>query len=256
MNLSRLQTLFIEALQGETPAELKTQIHSRQLSAEQCIELHRHNSRQTHEQALAEMFPVTEQLVGDEFFHQVAGEYDHSFPAETADLSHFGDRFPILLLKLTARHRELDKLRFLPELARLEWLLHYAETAADDRPFDFTTLRAVDKDDQDRVTFKVSHALNVMFSDYPVLSIWRAHQQRQPDALSLEGGSEWLCIYRQQDRPAIDVIPPTVATLLGEMMQGHPLGQLAEHFANLERHLPAMVRQGWLSGFYLADQAA
>ncbi|MCV6587522.1 MAG: DNA-binding domain-containing protein [Marinobacterium sp.] len=259
MKLSKIQSRFSEAISRKDPSVLIQPPVELEFEPERSQAVYNTLDSDDGLQALKQSFPVINRLVGDDYFETLAGEYCRHYPAESDDILRFGDRFPLLLLKLSIERRELDKLRFLPELARLEWLIQMAYFADRDSTFDFDALASVPMQQQPQIIFTLSHALNLMFSDWPVFEIWRAHQhgaQTLPSAsLSLDGGQEWLCIYRDAEQPVVETVPTEIASVLGEMMQGHCLGELACHCAEIDHYLPEMVRHGWLSGFYL-DQAA
>lgn len=257
MKLSKIQSRFTEAITRKDPSILLSPSVELEFEPEQSQAIYQDDQVNSGRDALTQTFPVTRQLVGEEYFQTLSDEYCRNYPAESDDMLRFGDRFPLLLLKLSIERRELDKLRFLPELARLEWLIQSAYFADRDNSFDFDALASVPMNAQPHIIFTLSHALNLMFSDWPVFEIWRAHQQSQTsqDKLSLDGGKQWLCVYREDSKPVVEVIPHEIASVLGEMMQGHCLGELASHCSEIDHYLPEMVRHGWLSGFYL-DQAA
>lgn len=257
MKLSKIQSRFTEAITRKDPSILLSPSVELEFEPEQSQAVYQDDNINSGRDALTQTFPVTRRLVGEEYFQTLSEEYCRNYPAESDDMLRFGDRFPLLLLKLSIERRELDKLRFLPELARLEWLIQSAYFADRDTHFDFDALASVPMTAQPHIIFTLSHALSLMFSDWPVFEIWRAHQQAMnpQNQLSLDGGKEWLCVYREAEKPVVEVVPHEIASVLGEMMQGHCLGELAGHCSEIDHYLPEMVRHGWLSGFYL-DQAA
>lgn len=259
MKLSKIQSRFSEAITRKDPSVLLSPSVEMEFEPEPSSAIYTADNFNSGRDALAQTFPVTRRLVGDDYFETLSREYCRNYPAESDDMMRFGDRFPLLLLKLSIERRDLDKLRFLPELARLEWLIQSAYFADRDQQFDFDALASVPMNEQPQIIFTLSHALSLMFSDWPVFEIWRAHQTDdialQKMNISLNGGNEWLCVYRDEQHPVVEIIPHEIASVLGEMMQGHCLGELASHCSEIDHYLPEMVRHGWLNGFYL-DQAA
>jgi len=257
MKLSRIQSKLSEAVSRKDPSILLSPGVELEFEPELSNATYQRENLCDGRAALAQTYPVTRKLIGEEYFQALSDEYCRNYPPESDDILRFGDRFPLLLLKLSIERRGLDKLRFLPELARLEWLIQSAYFADSDAYFDFDALASVPMSEQPHIIFTLSHALSLMFSDWPVFEIWRAQQKQEalPDNLSLSNGNEWLCIYREHNQPVVEVVPDEIAAVLGEMMQGHCLGELASHCAEIDHFLPEMVRHGWLSGFYL-DQAA
>lgn len=212
-----------------------------------------------YHQLMRQTFPVIRKMIGDAFFDQLTQEYMRRYPSQDDKMTEVGDRFPQFLLQLSIDRKELDKLRFLPELARLEWLLQYAYFAEADDNFDLAQLADVPTNAFNQITFTLSHTLNLMFTDWPVFDIWCAYQDAKPQPIEVKDageGAQWLCIHREDGHPIIDVVPTHVALILGEMMRGHPLGELAKNCSDIDNYLPQMVHLGWLNGFYLSTEAA
>ena len=77
--------------------------------------------------ALAEVYPATQKLLGDEAFKAFARDYIRAHPLTKGDVTTYGGDFADFL----AGHAQLGDLSWLPDLARYEHALHRAHHADD-----------------------------------------------------------------------------------------------------------------------------
>ena len=124
------------------------------------------------DKALSAAYPVIRQVVGAEFFHALAREYQRGTPSTSGDLFDYGAAFAPFL----ATFEHTRDMPYLPDLAQLEWAAHRAYGAADGAAWDPATLMAVDGDDQGAIRFEWSPGTAVIESAYPIVRIWTIHQ--------------------------------------------------------------------------------
>jgi len=84
-------------------------------------------------------YPVTLQLVGEDFFKRAATEFVYQNPSTSGDLHRFGGNFAEFLSCFPAA----AELTYLPDIARLEWLCHEVFYEADHGIFDINTLPGI-----------------------------------------------------------------------------------------------------------------
>lgn len=133
------------------------------------LAVYRGNLTGTWTKTLAAAYPVIAQLVGDEFLAALAAEYGAAAPTEDADLNRFGAGFAAFLDGFP----HVADWPFLPDLARLEWLLHSAHYAADAAPLDPQTLGP---DTFGAQTLRFHPAAITFASSWAVVPLWLAHQ--------------------------------------------------------------------------------
>ncbi len=137
------------------------------------VAIYRANMVAAADKALSAAYPVIRQVVGAEFFHGLAREFQRGTPSTSGDLTEFGARFDAFL----AAFEHTQSLPYLPDLARLEWAVHRAYGAADAPHRDAAgALAAVDPDRQAAIRFQWSPGLAVIGSGYPIVRIWTIHQ--------------------------------------------------------------------------------
>jgi uncharacterized protein (UPF0276 family) len=129
--------------------------------------------------ALGASHPVLRQLVGDEFFEALARVYGRAHPSQDPDLNRFGAGLAAFLEGFAPA----AALPYLPDMARLEWLVHDSFYAPDaqagtlDAAASFTGLHP----DSFEASGALLHpSLRLHASDWATPALWRAHQPEGP----------------------------------------------------------------------------
>jgi len=114
---------------------------------------------------------------------------------------------------------------YLADVARLERLWLDAYHAADAAPADISILEDVSADDLDRAVIKAHPSLSVLCSDWPVYSIWQAHQQTDaPDLSAIAFGPEAVCVVRPHLEVQVTCLPAAAAMFAESVLAEAPLG--------------------------------
>ena len=158
------------------------------------LHVYRHHVFTTLTAALKATYPVVCRLVDERFFGYAADRYIRTRPPSGPCLFEYGDGFPEFL----AAFEPCRQLRYLPDVARLEWALNAATHAEDAAPTDPATLNAVSEEDYPRLVLRLDPSLSLLRSPWPIDQIWRANQ---PDAdadatVDLASGGVTLQIWR------------------------------------------------------------
>ncbi|MET0216994.1 MAG: DNA-binding domain-containing protein [Burkholderiales bacterium] len=172
-------------------------------------------------EALRAVYPVVEKLVGGKFFAHAAREYVRAVPSVSGDLHRYGRSFPQFL----ARFDGARPLVYLPDTARLEWLMHETFHAADQDALDLTQLGRVAPDRVGALVFCLHPACRLLRSPYPVHRIW---QVNQPDAhdderVDLGEGGVHLLIARPNASVEIELVSEAEFSALTAMAAGADL---------------------------------
>jgi hypothetical protein len=115
--------------------------------------VHRNNVVVSLIDALADTYPVVQQLVGEEFFRAMARVFALAHPPLSPVMALYGEGFA----EFIASFPPAASLPYLADMARLEYLYVQVYHAADDAP-----------------------AMRVLHSSYAVASLWAAHQAAHP----------------------------------------------------------------------------
>lgn len=227
-SLRDLQSAFVEAVFArEGVAVIREALTP---STERCFEVYRNNTFANLTEALRAVYPVIERLVGAEFFAHAARRYVRDTPSTSGNLHRFGASFPEFLAALPA----CGELVYLPDTARLEWLMHEAFHAADHASLDLARLAAVPPDRYDALCFCLHPACRLLTSPYPVHRIWQVNQTDAAEtaAVDLADGGVHLLVARPVASVEIEVVAGAEFAALAALARGETLGaafEEAEH---------------------------
>lgn len=172
---------FTEALLNplkDCPAGLRTCNGS---DPKQRFAVYRNNVSVSLVDALADTFPVTQELVGEDFFREMARHYLYRHPPRTPVLAHYGESFP----EFIATFSPASNLPYLADTARLEIARVQSYHAADALPLPEQTLQAwLSRPDLPAATVTLHPSLRLVTSSYAIVSLWSAHH----------GLIEWSCV--------------------------------------------------------------
>jgi hypothetical protein len=224
--LFRLQSDFATALRDrDRTATLAPWLAGDAAHAERRVAIYRANIVAAADKALTAAYPVIRQVVGPEFFHGLAREYQRATPSKCGDLHEFGGAFDAFL----ARFEHVQDMPWLPDVARLEWAAHRAYGAADAPGWDPASLATVDTDAQSAIRFQWTPGLAVVASARPIVRIWTIHQPAYTGEFSVAWDlAETALVAR--DGFAVTVAACTFgeAAFMSASQAGHTLGDAAE----------------------------
>ena len=175
-------------------------------------------------QALADGFPVVQQLVGDEFFAAMARVYACAHPPRSPILAEYGDGFGDWI----ADFEPAASLPYLPDMARLERARVHAFHAADATPLtaDALTRHLAAPQQLAQARLVLHPSLAVLRSVWAVASLWAAHQS--DDAASIGAvrleHAESALVVREGDDVIVLSVPLPAASFIQTLAAGCPLG--------------------------------
>ena len=173
--------------------------------------------------AIAARFPVTRQLVGDEFFTGMARLYVGETKPKGPVLLHYGDTFPDFI----SQFPPASGLPYLSDLARLEAVWTEAYNAADADVMTTADLTTIAADALAMLRLTLAPSMRLVRSSFPVGSLWSAHQVT-PVAIPALSGSECVLLTRPQAEVRLTVIPPAAFAFLMAIDKGKDLAMAAE----------------------------
>jgi hypothetical protein len=176
MSLERLQSTFAAALLGEHALDARGFVGG---GTREGLALYRSNLRAAREKALANAYPITRAIVGDEFFSRLARAYADAHPSTSGDLNAFGAR----LSEFIAAFGPTQRLRYLPDVADLEWAVHRGHAAADAEGLARERLASISAQELLGARFRLHPAVAWRTSAFPIATLWLAHQADSSIAL-------------------------------------------------------------------------
>ncbi len=200
--------------------------------------------------ALAQRFPVTQRLVGEEFFSGMARAYLLRHKPSSPLMFNYGDDFPDFIHCFAPAR----SLAYLPDMARLEAAWSRAYHAADAAPLNPTTLGSIRPEILLSSRFVPHPAARLIRSLHPVGSIWSAHQGRivLPPA---EWAAETVLVVRPEMTVFVHLLPSRDVSFASALLSGVALGVAASEANDAEENfdfgtaLVGLVGLGAFSGF-------
>lgn len=256
MALNQLQEAFTQAIfgkQGVDEYEIRGHVEeSLGPSAGQRIGIYRAAILSSLTRVLSEVYPVINQLLGEEFFDAMARVYARQTPSTHPDLGGYGQE----MAEFLEDFEPVSELPYLPDVARLEWHWHEIFYEADDELGDFSVLAELSEEQQARVVFGLTCSARLLSSEYPISRIWAINQAEADsnEQVSLDVGPEYLLIWRQGYERRIDLVSRDQWILLSALNDGLDFQTLINKTGlghGIGRLIPEMVQKGWITSLEL-----
>ena len=208
--------------------------------------------------ALADAFPVAQELVGEEFFRAMAGVFVRQAPPTSVRLVEYGDGLPAFI----EQFEPAATVPYLADVARLEMLRVRAFHAADANPLTPEQIAHALADPERLPLLHVSchPSLNVLSSRYAVVSLWAAHQGIGDLASVNPALPEIALVIRVGLEVQVIALPPGGDVLITGFVAGLPLGEaaglaIAAHpDFDLTAHLALLLQVNALSSLSLPTE--
>lgn len=217
------------------------------------LKVYKSNAQALAERSLQATFPVVAQLLSLESFVPLAHAFWHAHPPQRGDMAQWGAELPLFL----ATSEQLQGDPYLPDIARAEWALHTAASAAD-KSADTQSFSLLVSQDPADICLQLAPGTALVDSLYPVASILCAHTDGTPTLQEAglrmqQGVAETALIWRQGYKPCARETLPGEAALLSALLRGESLASaLASASAlNLNEWLPQAVHTGLLLSAHL-----
>lgn len=216
--------------------------------------VYRNNVRASLSQALADTFPVCQQLVGDDFFRAMSGLYIEHSPPSSPLLAEYGEHFPDFI----ASFSPAAVLPYLADLARMEldWLnvLHAAESIQ----LDVDALGSILTDPHRvaRLRLVLQPCARLIRSPYAVVSLWQTHQGQLDIATVDPLRPEQALLVRPEHQVLLLTLKEASAHFIARLSL-QPLTQALEHTLlqypdfTPESTLTLLLQQRAIGTFYL-----
>jgi hypothetical protein len=211
-------------------------------------------------EALAETFPVVQELVGETFFRGMAGVFVRHDPPQSVQLVDYGAEFPAFI----ERFDPARSVPYLADVARLEFLRVRAFHAADADPVSPEQMAQALADPEQLPTLRVGchPSLGLLRSRYAVVSLWAAHQGVGDLAQVNPCVPESALIVRTGLEVHVVALPPGGDLLIAGFAAGRSLGEaaglvMAAHpDFNLTTHLALLLQVNALTSFSLPTEVS
>ena len=225
-SLAELQQDMRRALlEGEAGA-LEALVLPDGLSAGERLAVYRNNIVASLTGVLEDVFPAVRRLVDERFFAYAAHAVLTRQPPARACLTEYGEGFaPFLAAFPPAR-----ALVYLADVARLEWLMHRAATAAAASPLSLQALQPLAPEETPRLLLHLDASLGLIASPWPIDRIWRANRPgaESGETIDLDAGGVALEVRRKGSDVVMRALAPPEHAFRQALHGGATLAQAAE----------------------------
>lgn len=215
-SLREVQRAFAAAaLFGDKGALAELRVVANGLDPAARMAIYRNNVLANYRKALGATYPVVRRLVGPLFFNAAVDAFVRAYPSVRGDVNRYGGE----MARFLATYAPARELRYLPDIARLEWAIDQANIAAEAPELDLAALAAVSPALHGELRFKLHPSARLVTSRYPILRIWQVNQPDHTgdDAVDLGKGSDTLLVLRGKDGVRIERLAPGEHALLAAL---------------------------------------
>lgn len=196
--------------------------------------------------ALKNIYPVCEKLVGERFFYAIALEYIKTHSSLSPDLANYGFDFSLYL----ASKSTLNSVPYLSDVAILEWAYHEAFHSKDEAEFSMNILAKYTAEQLTNCVFSLPDSHKLLKSNYPVDEIWRINQTNSEKEITLDYEPVHLYLYRKQHEIHIDRIKKIEFMFLQKINSHQPFLNICEQFSeasDISALLVKSLQLGWIN---------
>ena len=184
--------------------------------------VYRNTVQANYRNAMAATYRVIRELTGSAFFDAAVDAFVAAHPSTGGDLNVYGAEFASFL----ASYPHGRDVPYLPDVARLEWALDDASRAADSRDARESTLAALGALTGDQLAqqrFNLEASCRLIHSEFPVMSIWQAHQEQGDFDVDFDAGADHLLVRRERTSPVIERLSAAEHAWLVSLSEGDDL---------------------------------
>ncbi|WP_299137761.1 DNA-binding domain-containing protein [uncultured Vibrio sp.] len=244
-SLADVQLEFANALRYQNNGE-HCDIVSDHFTDEQRIQIYRNNFVISLSEVLAATYPLTEMLVGEECFQQMARQHVLSYPSTSGDVSGYGAHFEQTIQAFPA---VIEAAPYLGEVALYEWqkdsLVRFSSQAhVDQRPL--SCLADVPQEQQGSLVFHLKDSITLIHSSYTVIALEQAIYQQQLEGLDINQAEFGVLIRVENSQVESHGLSEESHQLLTELQSGRTLSAIDPL---LLQHLNTVMALNVISGF-------
>lgn len=226
-SLRELQGELAEAVfSGEAPSDLLMWCagsHPRR-----GLEAYRRSVLANLSAAVRMTYPVVGAIVGEAFLDAAARRYALNHPSASGDLNAYGGDFGDFL----ASFPPASSLPYLPDVARLEWLVHVVYGREDVPSQDLARLAETAPAQWGELHFQLDPAHAVMASPWPVVRIWEVNQPGYVGDFQVDFDEAQIAlIHRRQAGTVVERLARGEHRLLKALANGARLGAAIDEAA-------------------------
>jgi hypothetical protein len=233
---------------------LSSQLVESNFSSEQLINIYRNNFLISISELLEQLFPVTQALVGSDYFTQTSRQFIHDCPLKEPHLNHYGGNFVSFLGELEA----LKKMPFVTQMAELEWQLDRISHIHYEANFNFEALAQIGEDQYLDIHFSLADACYLQSSNMDLIALHKdlsSPQENKHQDANYQQQSYILVLQNQQGKSAYMPVNHQQWTWLNGLQNSFTLAQLCDaentSITPLMEQITDWIALGCIDGFSL-----
>lgn len=258
MILNELQAAFLSAVrEAKSDEVLKAYVKSSSnLSWQQRIAIYRDSFKGNLIACLKAAYPVCLRLVGEEYFSALAVRYIAIYEHRQFSLADYGDQFADFLAYFEPVQHVLP---YLSEVARLEWAYHLALDSEEYDGLDCHALSQLSETEHMRLIFMLPPASTLLYSDFPIYTIWEMNQPESTvqSEIRLASEPQRLFVFRYDWHIYIERLSIHEFEMLTQIQQGLCFADICEHLLqqdpaiDMNAIFATCVKRKWITDFRL-----
>ena len=211
------------------------------------ISIYHNHYFSTMTDALLVTYPKIEKFVGKEYFSFLSKKYINNYPHKECDLLNFGNKFH----ELISSEKSCDPFPFLPDLAKLEWILEEVYNAKDFPVLDVSNIKNTD-DIASLANMKAQTnvSVRVLISKHPIFDIWSYDGTKNLDT---NEQSQCVFIRKKSDDIIIENTNKNLAFFYQKLESGQTIKDSNIDFENdfsLQKSLKILIKKNSILKFY------
>ncbi|WP_395608801.1 putative DNA-binding domain-containing protein [Pseudomonas sp. B22129] len=248
------QTAFANALLAPDQACPEGVFSSNGADPASRFSVYRNNVHSSLINALAAAYPVTLQLVGEEFFRAMAALFVQAYPPTSPLISEYGSAFAAFIEDF----EPAASVPYLADIARLERLRVRAYHAADTQALDQqAVLQALQGQAAlGKLRLRLHPSLAALNSAYAVVAVWAAHQTEGAMATLDPWHAQGALVLRQGLTVKVFAIDSGSVAFINSLNQGAELEMAVAHALeastefDLNQCLTLLIRHDAITGLH------
>lgn len=246
ITLAQWQEALLTMVQGGTAPETFTKHCVPQELLESRLGAYRNTYQLTLQDWLAKAYPQIKLLVGPEYFLNMANNFSQQCPITHDNFAAYGAQFPDFIESDLAQTQALERLPYLPDVARTDWLMHQSYYAASAQ-FDHNAFTQLSSEDHEKLIFTLAPHCAMLNSQWPLVDIWRVNTEGASiTQLTATKARKPFLISRQQYHPSIRALGEREANFLKALLRKETFLRLAESYGE---SIGLWIEKGWITGF-------
>ncbi len=169
MQLRELQRKFCREVLFNESTGLASLIEPSGIEPHRRLQIYRNNIRFTLTESLQNIYPITQAIVGEEFFKYAAHEYIKQHQSTTGDLREYGDQFTSFIGVM----KETQQIAYLASIAQVDWACHLAFHAKSAPTASIDSLKNISPEDYSRIKITLHPTVHSIASQFAIFDIWQ-----------------------------------------------------------------------------------